>query len=371
MNNSHELAIEHSAYSLGQKLEELHDNILERFPGIDRIACALYDAETDMLKTFINSTRSGHAIAGYEYPLQKSEWLSELAKHRKCRVIDDISEVIHTDTAHSAWLLEQGYFSSLTIPMMSGANLIGFVFFDSTEKHYFNERTERDLLLFSNMISMTIALEISAVRSLLATAQAAREFAQMRDFETGTHLTRMAQISRIIARGVAEVYQLSDEKIEHIYLFAPLHDIGKIGIPDSILLKRGRLTPEEYEVMKSHVEKGVEIITNVLEDYELSYMADSQVMINIVAAHHEKLDGSGYPKGLKAEQIPIEARIVCVADIFDALASSRPYKEAWSVEESLNELDRLVGDGKIDGPCVEALKQNIQAASEILSKYVD
>ncbi|PWI33834.1 phosphohydrolase [Vibrio albus] len=360
-----------AAHSLTERLKELHNSILERMPGVCRVACALYDPDTDLLKTFINSTHTGHAIAGYQYPLSKSYELSQLKEQRTSRIIDNIQQEIPTGTAHSNWLLEQGYSSSFTIPMLAGSQFIGFIFIDSDEKNYFRDHIQRDLILFAKMITLTISTEISAVHSLLATAKAAKEYAHLRDFETGMHLNRMAQFSRLIARTIADQYQFSDETIEHIYLFTPLHDIGKIGIPDRILLKKGRLDAEEYNLMKEHVNKGVHIISQVLEDYQLSHLSDSKVMLNIVAYHHEFLDGSGYPHGLTGDKIPIEAKITTVADIFDALTSKRPYKNPWSIDDAFAELTAMARAGKLDRDCVEALITNREEVTYIVTELRD
>lgn len=154
-------------------------------------------------------------------------------------------------------------------------------------------------------------------------------------------------------------------------LFTPLHDIGKIGIPDSILLKPGKLTEEEYEVMKGHVNKGVNIITKVLEDYQLSHLSDSKVMLNIVAFHHEFLDGSGYPNGLSGDDIPIESRITTVADIFDALTHERPYKQPWTIDDAFDELKLMVEQSKLDKDCVDALITHKQDAIYIATHFAD
>lgn len=357
--------------SLSARLAALHAAILERIPQVDRIACALHDAHDGLLRTFINSTRHGEAIVGYEFPLAQSASLRALADSGEFRVIDDIPATVRPDNAHSRWLLEQGYRSSFTLPLKDSGGLLGFVFVDSTLPAAFRLREQRDLLLYCHLINMAIAGELAAVRAILASARIASDFARLRDFETGAHLDRMAHYARLIARELAPAHGRNDEFVEHVYLFAPLHDIGKIGIPDRILLKPGRLDDSERSTMHDHVALGARIIDRILADLGLRHLPDSSVMRNIVRQHHELLDGSGYPDGLRGDAIALEARIVTVADMFDALCSARPYKPAWTVDESLAELERLAAAGKLDRDCVAALRRHASQVRAIGQRYRD
>ena len=146
-----------------------------------------------------------------------------------------------------------------------------------------------------------------------------------KDYDTAMHLQRMSLYSRALADAIG----LNEDEAEVIELAAPLHDIGKIGTPDSILLKKGSLDDEELKVMRRHPIVGYKI----LEDSPSKYLQKGG---EIALAHHEHFDGKGYPNGLIGEEIPLAARIVAIADVFDALTSSRPYKEAWSFERAFN-----------------------------------
>lgn len=372
INKDFELAeFFHEEKTLTTRIEYLHSVIVDRIPNIVRVAFAYYDQPTGMLKTFLNSTTVGNPIKAYEYKLSDSNSLQELALKGDVRVIENLAETIHPDNQHSKWLLEQGYVSSLTVPVYSSGHFRGFVFFDATSEDVFTDAIQRDLLLYSNYIVMAVTSELAAVKTLLATAKSSKQFTQLRDFETGKHLDRMALYSELIARYLAPIFHLSDEFIQQIYLFAPLHDIGKIGIPDEILLKPGKLTDAERDIMKQHVERGVRVLEGVLEEYELSTLPDSQLMLNIVKYHHEFMDGSGYPAGVQGDDIPIEGRIIQVADILDALTSERPYKTAWPFDKALAELISMAERGKLDRHCVEAIAHNSTRVIEILSQYRD
>lgn len=355
--------------SLNASLAHLHDKILERIGCVDRLACVIHDADTDMLKTFINSTRHGTPISAYEFKLSESESLSRLAVERDVRIIDDIPAVIAPTSRHSSWLLSQGYQSSFTTVLTDQGRFFGFLFANSTQKNAFTMEVQRDLLLFTSLINMAISNELAAIRSISASVVVARDLTNLRDFETGAHLERVARNSRLIAKNIAAKRGLNDEFVEHVYFFAPLHDVGKIGIPDEILLKPGKLDPHEREIMQTHVEKGMGIIEKILGEFQASELPNSSILRNIVLCHHEFLDGSGYPRQLKGDAIPIEARIVTVADIFDALMHVRPYKKQWTYENALTELRRMVAAGKLDHDCVEALDCAQPEVEEILNQY--
>ncbi|WP_297444652.1 HD domain-containing phosphohydrolase [Desulfurobacterium sp.] len=145
--------------------------------------------------------------------------------------------------------------------------------------------------------------------------------AEFRDEMTGHHIERVALYSQLIAKNLG----YSDAFCEDIYLAAPLHDIGKIAIPDCILKKKGKLTPEEMEIMKKHTIYGYRLLAN-------SKVKVLEMAARIALYHHENWDGSGYPYGLKGKAIPVEARIVSVADVFDALGEARPYKKGWNIQ---------------------------------------
>lgn len=156
--------------------------------------------------------------------------------------------------------------------------------------------------------------------------------AEFRDNETGLHIIRMSHYSRLIAQALGA----NESWVDLVFNAAPMHDVGKIGIPDGILLKPGPLSPDEWQVMALHPEIGAEIIGQHGSDI-------LRMSREIALCHHEKWDGSGYPLGAKGTDIPLSARIIAVADVFDALTTERPYKQAWTVDDAIRHIDAAVG----------------------------
>jgi|SRR5450830_1193202 len=183
--------------------------------------------------------------------------------------------------------------------------------------------------------------------------------AEYRDPETGAHILRMAHYSELIAKGLGLTVS------EQVLLLeaAPMHDIGKVGIADAILLKPGRLTPEEMEIMKQHAKIGHEILRG-------SSSKVLQAGAEIALAHHEKFDGTGYPSGLQGSKIPIFSRIVAVADVFDALTSERPYKKAWPLEQAAEHIKINAGT-HFDPKCVSAFLEQWDSILKIRQQFVD
>jgi response regulator RpfG family c-di-GMP phosphodiesterase len=166
------------------------------------------------------------------------------------------------------------------------------------------------------------------------------DMVESRDENTGDHVRKTAAYVNLIAQELrkAHIYedQLTDEFIRDVVNSAPLHDVGKIHIPDAILNKPGKLTDEEFEKMKTHTTAGSDIITkamSMVSDTSSSYLEEAR---NLAHYHHEKWNGKGYPEGLKGEEIPLSARIMAVADVFDALVSRRSYKDPFPFEKAMD-----------------------------------
>jgi response regulator RpfG family c-di-GMP phosphodiesterase len=185
------------------------------------------------------------------------------------------------------------------------------------------------------------------------------EVGESRSQETGNHVRRVAKYSKLLG----ELYGLGEEEIHLVYSASPMHDIGKIGIPDSILLKPGKLDPEEYEVMKTHSAIGHDILKN-------SSRPLLQAAAIIANEHHEKWDGSGYPNALSGENIHIYGRIIALADVFDALSCDRVYKKAWPMDKIIELIINERGR-HFDPNLVDMFMANLERFTDIASEFKD
>ena len=213
----------------------------------------------------------------------------------------------------------------------------------------YHQELEREVERKTAQLSKALAdLRTSSLQTIFRLSKTA----EFKDEDTGAHIQRMSHYSAAIARKLG----LSNSVAEHILYAAPLHDIGKVGIPDRILLKPGKLDPEEWEIMKRHTIIGARI----LEGDSSGILKLGEV---IALNHHERWDGTGYPNGIAGKKIPLAARIVSIADVFDALLSPRPYKEAFSLDKSLGIIKGMQGknfDPAVVGAFLEILDELLE-----------
>lgn len=356
--------------TLSDKVSYMHSVIRQNFAAVDRIAIAKYDPSSDTLRTYIASMEGENPLALHEAKLSDVPSLLKLVKTRETRVINNLDVLADRTSIHSEKILSSGFRSSYTVPLFHEDQLIGMLFFNSYDADAFDNSNLTYLDLLAQLLLILLTTELDQIATLRGAVKTATQFTGHRDPETGMHLERMAHYSRLIARELAPLHGVGDEFIDDMFRYAPLHDVGKITISDAILLKRGALTHEEREEMKRHTTAGRKIIDAMLQNFKFGNIKNLGMIYNIVTYHHEQTDGNGYPDGLAGDDIPIEARIVAVADVFDALTSERPYKDAWSNNLAFAELERLARS-KLDADCVAALIRCPAEVAEIQSKFVD
>lgn len=360
-----------AAETLVGGLQELHDRIRAMGPlhPVARIAVAIYDPKTDLLRTFIHSSGGQNPLNNYVARLSDVPSLAEIAQTGQPRVVDNL-DLYGDRTVHSRRVTEGGYKSSYTLPLLQNGVLTGFLFFNASEPAFFSPSILHLLWPYAQIAGFIARVELDRIQVIQAAVNTVCQISRQRDEETGAHLERMSRYTRLIAEELAEPWGLSDEYIEFLFQFAPLHDVGKVAIPDNILLKPARLTEDEFSVMKTHVIKGANIIDIMMNDFGLGRVPHVSILANVVAYHHEAWDGSGYPYGLSGVDIPPEARITAVADVFDALTSARPYKSAWSNEAAMDFLIEQRGK-KFDPDCVDALIRRQSDIAAIQAQFAE
>lgn len=358
---------------LGDRLRALHQEIrqIPALARLDRIAVVLHDSRSGHIHTFLESNSGPRPFERLSDRLSHHPALASLAETGTPWIDNAIGvSPAGVGTGLNNRLLRQGYRSRYVLRLHRTDALYGFLFFNSRQPGFFTRSVIAALGPYRRLIDVLVVNKLAIQRTMLAAIRTALQVSQYRDEETGAHLDRMSHYAELIAQRVAPTHGLSDEYVEFVYKYAPLHDIGKVSVPDNILLKPGKFTPDEFEVMKTHVSKGVEIVNAMVRNHGLQALPHKELLLTVVGCHHENVDGTGYPNGLSGNAVPLEGRIVSVADVFDALTSKRPYKEAWTNEAAAAFLREQAGR-KFDPACVDALLADPRAIAGIQQRFQD
>ena len=361
-----------SRISDSRKLGVLYGVLRRFFPYIQRAAVALYDAKTGRAGTFLYHGDRPTPLALYESSLSEAPSLRRVFRSRRIRVVNDMAVFKEGTREHTQAIRAGGFKSGAAFPIVVEGRVEGFVFFNSRSKNAFAPADLPLLEVFAQLTAGVATARLRSTEMLRAALRTASGMVHLRDLETGNHLDRMARYARVIARELSRSGRrgFDDERVQYVSDFAPLHDVGKIGIPDRVLLKPGPLTGPERRLMKTHTTKGRRIVDDILRNFGAASPARADALRQIAEHHHEAMDGSGYPDHLRGRKIPIEARIVAVADVFDALTSARPYKPAWSVDRAFALLKTL-GRTSLDRDCVPALIKNRTEVERIRRRFLD
>lgn len=312
-------------------------------------------------------------IEGYKTSLGATS-LIHVLQSGKPRVINDLSAYLEGREikAYNKILLEEGIRSSITFPLVKNGTPIGIIFFSSSQKNVYNDEHLEFLKTLSSSIMMSLEKNLLLEEMIVSSTMALATLAEERDNDTGRHLERMKRYSTLLAELLRKNGCFPDiidsEFINSIELFSPLHDIGKVAISDSILLKPGKLTHDEFEIMKTHTTYGGKVLRLADENLKKRGQSVFKTGIEITEGHHEWWDGSGYPFHRKGNAIPLSARIVAVADVLDALTSSRPYKEPYSFEKSALMIAEQSGT-HFDPQIIDVFNKNLNAFNALHNEF--
>jgi hypothetical protein len=355
--------------TLNHHIADVHNRIRQEIPSIDRISFALYDSNSKLLKTYADSTLTGEPLMHYEFPLENIPSLKECADCKIDRLIHQTESGLKKSSGHSQWLAKQGFLSSLASPTYYHDDFIGFIFINSKQCDVFDEQTTSTLYPYIDCIKAAASVEYELIHTIIDAANFLLQKNPRHLKHSQDHKERMFHYTQVITKGVAEVYQLDDEFIDNMSQFSRFHDIGKLTLPANLLMTQCKLAHIDKEKVAQHIDKGVGIIDKLIAQTGSPNHSCLTILREIVAYHHEYMDGSGYPFGLQATDIPISARIITVANIFDALTSHRPYKQAQSVPYALLDLEKMVQQGKLDRHCVNALRYQQQHLNQVIRQY--
>lgn len=359
-------------------LDEIIKFVYEEFNGllpIDWVGMLRMDVDKQAMTL-------AHIYSQYEQTLHEGDTVStshpvikKVFAENHVISFDDIAKDAETNDTNEKFfanLINMNLHSMIILPLkISGDERAILIFSTRKENAYFDSHKE----LLDNITAQvghafdrTIGMEslvVSAVEGLA-------KLAESRDPETGDHLERMSMYSYILAEEIYDSGKYSDDLsssyARHIHNFAPMHDIGKVGIEDSILLKPDKLTDTEWVEMKKHPVIGADVLRRCENQVNQAGFSMFKIGIEIAEGHHEKFNGTGYPYQRKGNEIPLSARIVALADVFDALTSRRPYKEAWSVEKALGLIDDESGK-HFDPDVVKAFKSALPKIMDVYDKH--
>jgi len=338
----------------------------------DRFSLAVYEKGTDNIVAYHAYTNKNvkniYLKRGFTQKLKDTSLKKIIDEKKDFRIIEDLTSL---DTESSNLLKEEGIKSNLTIPIIINNKLLGFLFFASTSRNSYNEINTKFALTISNFIKSRLFYSFADQQIIKILGDSIINTVEYKDEETYKHTIRVSMYSEIISDYLAEKGIISPQKAREIRDFSPLHDIGKIGIPDNILLKPSKLTEEEFKVIKEHTIIGAKIIDSSNKKIygDLGYKL-LDTAFNIVIDHHENFDGTGYPFNKKEEQISIEGRITGIADVFDALTTKRPYKEPIPFDESIQIMLSLRGT-KFDPFLLDIFLEKINEVKHIYEMLKD
>jgi response regulator RpfG family c-di-GMP phosphodiesterase len=346
----------------GKKTEEIFmmlNTSLRKIIPFNRLSLLMIDESTgEVVTKLVESDREVEYAGMRNFNLGDS-LLKEVALGKEVIIINDLGEYLaeHPQSRRTETLLEEGLRSTMMVPLIINNVTRGFLVFNSMEANAFNSEHSFFIRSISGQISFSIQraelldqLELHTknlehlvkartheiLKTQKTTIFALSRLAEVRDPETGEHLERIRNFSVLIAQILkysGNEVEITNQYLRDLYDSSILHDIGKVGIPDDILLKPGPLTPVEYEIIKTHTTIGYTALKEASRDLgENSFL---NMAMEVTLYHHERYDGGGYPTGRKGVEIPLAARIVTISDIYAALTSKRPYKEAFSHDKSV------------------------------------
>ena len=362
--------------NIGISIEGTVEYIFNSFGGYipyNRIGIAMLDINGKVYSQAVQSDYVPLLKEGYSVDLPYTS-LRALIKNREIRILNDYVEHLKQspNSEPTKLIVDEGIRASIACPLVTNNICIGVILFSSKQKNIYDENHASMAKLIANFMAISIEKNLLVDDLILASITGFARLVEAKDSDTGLHLERMQSYSKIVAESLGKKNKykniVTDQYVKDIFKFSPLHDIGKVGIADGILLKPAKLTHEEFEVMKTHTIIGADVLKKASNNLLRSNRHFFDMGIEIVIGHHEKYNGKGYPHGISGDEIPISARIVAAADVLDALTSKRVYKNAIDLESSLQIIAEDSGKS-FDPDVVEALFDSKTQVVDIYEKH--
>ncbi len=363
------IASTNRALSCRNGIDELFHTLRTKYPHLSRLCLSVTSA--DHLENFhvIDFQDDSDKFDVISMHSERCAPLIKIIENQEIRIVDDLYELKPNN--RNRRLIELGHRSSFTMGLNIESGFGAVLFLNSTQVDYFNDGAlHSDLLFIREVIISLLCHDRYKHQMFVQALKLALKISHKRDPETADHLQRMSQYSKLLAELLAHKLPVDHRFIQWIELYSPFHDIGKYRIPDHILFSPHRYTPEERAIMNKHVDYGVDIIDEVIENIDVVSASSAEVSFlkNIIYFHHERFDGVGYPTKIGGIDIPLEARIITIADVFDALLSKRTYKQAWSLEDTQHYLAEQAG-AAFDPLLVETLLNNLERFKAIYHTF--
>ncbi|SEG16470.1 HD-GYP domain-containing protein [Vibrio hangzhouensis] len=363
------IASTNRALSCRNGIDELFNTLRKKYPFLSRLCVSVTSG--NHLENFhvIDHQDTSDRFDVISMCSQHCQPLIKIIENQEIRVVADLNEL--SDNERNVRLKGLGHRSSFTMGLKTDRKNGALLFFNATQPDYFNDGAlHADLLFVKEVIVSLLCHDQYKHQMFLQALKLALKISHKRDPETADHLMRMSQYSKLLAELLAKKLPVDHRFIQWIELYSPFHDIGKYRIPDHILFSPHRYTAEEKAIMDKHVEYGIDIIDDVLNNIDVMTASSAEVgfLKNIIYCHHERFDGQGYPSKTSGVDIPLEARIITIADVFDALLSKRSYKHAWSMDETQQYIVNQAGSA-FDPLLVATLLEHIDKFRAIYEQF--
>jgi len=352
--------------TIAEKILAIHDQLRQRWPQLSRMSVALYDPQRDQLDSYAWSASSATSLHHCPSKLSQSRSLSALAEQAEARIIQRRTSFETRDDVHAGWLEAPGYTVSYILPLYFQEQLSGFVFFQSEDIEHFTPDVTQALTVYSEFIHALLLLESNRVgcwKFGLEAVQASR-----RMDSAAQHMKRKSRYVQALGQQLLNEDPEVQIDLDILTACAPFLDLGKIATEDQILSKSGHMSAQDFVTFQQHVADGLAVVECVIDAFPHLEGTVLDTLRQLIAQHHEKFNGSGYPAHLHDQQISMESRICAVVDVLDVMTSNPAQRGNWDFDVAIDYILQHAND-HFDPLCVNALGGHREQFRTIYQAY--